>query len=463
MDPNRFLCLRWSRQSGKTLVVSVLILWTALTKPASHIAVVAPSLRQSKYVLRRIALFAEKLPRGRVRQIQKTRIDFTNGSTIEAFPNNPSTIRGPSLNLVYCDEMGFIRDDEELYDSVLFTISTTGGRFIVSSTPGSKENLFYKICNDTTFSRYHVTWKEALEPNGHLKEDVLDAIRKQLEGDPWRWQREMMAEFAEDEESFFPLKLITSAIDQNLTYLSLAERVQARSLNVGVDFGKHHDHSVVAVADLDMTSKIASLIHLHQFPLETDYGTVIGYIKGLTERWNKVTRIMTDATGVGDVVTSDMKKAGLENIWPITFNVQTKTDILENLHRMLAKNQLKLVYDGELISEMNCEKFELNKTGQLIFSHPPGTHDDRLWAVALACHGVRFAASLTEYHPFAATGRNPNYIGPSFDMRRLRPGASTYTPRPGDPGGVVVHGQLWCWFCRRPVLTRPHICEKPPN
>jgi len=112
MDPNRFLCLRWSRQSGKTLVVSVLILWTALTKPASHIAVVAPSLRQSKYVLKRVALFAEKLPRGRVRQIQKTRIDFTNGSTIEAFPNNPSTIRGPSLNLVYCDEMGFIRDDE---------------------------------------------------------------------------------------------------------------------------------------------------------------------------------------------------------------------------------------------------------------------------------------------------------------------------------------------------------------
>jgi hypothetical protein len=230
-----------------------------------------------------------------------------------------------------------------------------------------------------------------------------------------------------------------------------------------VDFGKHHDHSVVAVADLDMTSKIASLIHLHQFPLETDYRTVIGYIKGLTERWNKVTRIMTDATGVGDVVTSDMKKAGLENIWPITFNVQTKTDILENLHRMLAKNQLKLVYDNELISEMNCEKFELNKTGQLIFSHPPSTHDDRLWAVALACHGARFAASLTEYHPVAAIGRNPNYIGPSFDLRRLRPGASTYSPRPGDPAGVVVRGQLWCWFCRRPVLTRQHTCEKPPD
>jgi len=354
--------------------------------------------------------------------------------------------------------MGFIRDDEELYDSVLFTISTTGGRFIVSSTPGSKENLFYKICNDTTFSRYHVTWKDALEPNGHLREDVLDASRKQLEGDPWRWQRKMMAEFAEDEESFFPLKLITGAIDQNLSYYSLADQVQGRNLNVGVDFGKHHDHSVVAVADIDFTTKIASLIHLHQFPLETDYGKVIGYIKGLTERWNKVARIMTDATGVGDVVTSDMSKAGLENIWPIAFNVQTKTDILENLHRMLAKNQLKLVYDDELISEMNCEKFELNKSGQLIFSHPPSTHDDRLWALALACHGVRFATSQTEYHPFAATGRNPNSLMPNIDIRRLWPGANI--PRPGDPSGVYVRRKLWCWACRKQVTTRPHVCEK---
>jgi hypothetical protein len=268
----------------------------------------------------------------------------------------------------------------------------------------------------------------------------------------------MMAEFAEDEESFFPLKLITGAIDQNLSYYSLAERVQGRSLNLGVDFGKHHDHSVVAVADLDMTTKIASLIHLHQFPLETDYGTVIGYIKGLTERWSKVTRIMTDATGVGDVVTSDMTKAGLENVWPISFNVQTKTDILENLHRMLAKNQLKLVYDSELISEMNCEKFELNKSGQLIFSHPPSTHDDRLWALALACHGARYAASLTEYHPVAAIGRNPNSLMPNIDLRRLRPGANL--PRPGDPPGLYIHGQLWCWACRRPVTRRPHICEK---
>ena len=334
-----------------------MIIWTALTTPGSYIGVVSPSLRQSKYVLRRIAVLASGLPPGRIGRIQKTRIEFSNGSVVEAFPNNPNTIRGPSLQLLYCDEMNFIRDDLELYDSVLFTLATTGGRFIASSTPGSKEGLFYKICTDHTlgFSRHHVTWKDALEPKGPLRDKILRAIRKQLEGDPWRWSREMDAEFVEDQESFFPLKLITGAVDGDLSYASAAERVSGRSLYLGLDFGKHHDHSVVAVVDYDVQTKVASLIHLKQFELETDYEAVIGYVKGLAERWSKVVRITTDNTGVGDVVTSDMRKAGIERIWGVDLNAPVKTDVLENLHRMLAKKQLKLVYDPELIGEMNCE------------------------------------------------------------------------------------------------------------
>jgi len=371
-------------------------------------AVVSPSHRQSKTVIRRIALFAEMLPKGWVREVQRTKIDFSNGSVVEAFPNNPSTIRGPTLNLVYCDEMNFIRDDEELYDAILFTISTTDGTFIASSTPGSKENLFYKICNDPgfKFSRHHVTWKDALVPKGPLKESVLTAIRKQLEGNPWRWRREMDAEFAEDEESFFPLKLITRAVDESLEYTPLSESVHGRSLYVGLDFGKHHDHSVIAVVDYDTQTKTASLIHLMHFPLETEYETVIGYVKGLSERWNRVIKITTDETGVGDVITTDMRKAGLENIWGVNLNVQSKTDILENLHRLLAKKQLRLVYDSALIGEMNCEKFELNKSGQLVFSHPSGAHDDRLWALALACHGLRYGTGAPKYQSAIVIGRS---------------------------------------------------------
>jgi len=37
--------------------------------------------------------------------------------------------------------------------------------------------------------------------------------------DPWRWQREMLAEFSEDEEAWFSYRLIDSAVDDHLEYV----------------------------------------------------------------------------------------------------------------------------------------------------------------------------------------------------------------------------------------------------
>jgi hypothetical protein len=58
----------------------------------------------------------------------------------------------------------------------------------------------------------------ALEPNGPLKKVILEKIQRQLAADPWRWKREMEAEWAEDEDVWLSQKLITSCIDPNLEY-----------------------------------------------------------------------------------------------------------------------------------------------------------------------------------------------------------------------------------------------------
>ena len=47
--------------------------------------------------------------------------------------------------------------------------------------------------------------------------------------------------------------------------------------------------------------------------------------------------------------------------------------------------------------EMNSERSELMKSGQLQFSHPSGTHDDSLWALALAVYASRLERPV--YHP----------------------------------------------------------------
>jgi len=52
---------------------------------------------------------------------------------------------------------------------------------------------------------------------------------------------------------------------------------------------------------------------------------------------------------------------------------------------------LHIPYDPELLNELNVERFELSKTGKLLFNHPPGTHDDRFWALALSVYAAEMA------------------------------------------------------------------------
>jgi phage terminase large subunit-like protein len=219
---NQFSAARWCRQSGKSFIVAAFLLWYALVEDDRHIAIVAPSFRQSKLVLRKIAGFAAYPSiRPYVDRTLRTKVYLLNRSQIECFPNNPDTIRGPTLNLILADELNFCADDEDLYDAVLFTLGTTDGKFIATSTPWTTDSIFYKIWNDPDYEDYfrsHVTWKDAQEPKGPLRKNILDKIRKQLSSDPFRWSREMEAEWAEDEDAYFPQDLITSCQNSELEY-----------------------------------------------------------------------------------------------------------------------------------------------------------------------------------------------------------------------------------------------------
>jgi phage FluMu gp28-like protein len=223
LDEAQFVVARWCRQSGKSHAISAKLLWECLHNPGFNVVVVAPSLRQSKIVIRKVSAFLRYLPKSVCPKPLKTKLEFYNGSQIQAFPNKPETIRGePGVHLVYIDEFNYVPDDSDIYDAVVYTLSTTNGKFIATSTPGSRDSIFYHMCDPadeaySDVSRHHISFEDALEPNGPLKRPILEKLRRQIMAtDPWRWSREMLAEFAEDEDAWFPMSLITSAIDQNL-------------------------------------------------------------------------------------------------------------------------------------------------------------------------------------------------------------------------------------------------------
>ncbi|HYY91578.1 MAG TPA: terminase family protein [Candidatus Dormibacteraeota bacterium] len=419
LDNSRFRVARWARQTGKSTTIVALSLYNALVKGAKRIVILAPSLRQSRKLIHRIGSLIPKewswILAGRR---LKTRLEFANGSTIEALPNSPETIRGETCDLIILDEAAYVRWDRELYDSTIYAITTTDGSFLAVSTPGSRDSLFYEMCeNDDLFgefSRHHVSYRDALEPNGPLKQKVVDSLRVQMRQDPWRWQREMEAEFAEDEEAFFPLSLLTSCISYDLkTYnetTMMTGTVPEGIYYIGCDLGKKQDHSVVAVTEKKQGQ--VNLIHMKQFKLGTDYSHIMGYLNRLGQRLSTVKRTVIDQTGVGEFFVEQAIKEGIKQPEGVLLTIPEKEARMFYLRHLMEEGKLHISHDTDLMNEMNVEQYQLMKTGQIQFSNPTGTHDDRLWALALAVYPSRFETPT--YHPVAIPGKHVGSLMPNL-------------------------------------------------
>jgi phage FluMu gp28-like protein len=400
-ERNQFLAARWCRQSGKSWTISALLLNYALNHDDCYIAVVGPSWRQTKLNIRRISYFLRKLPSQEGILAQRTRICFKNDSVIEAFPNNPDTIRGPTLNVVWWDETNFTANDGDLYDSILFTLGTTDGKLICTSTPWNTDSLFWKMCNHkdySDFARHHVTWEQAQEPNGPLRRGILEKIKRQFGEDQMRWRREMEAEWAEDEDTWLPQSLIAQCIG---TEKNCGEDLQpwdtskgySGELFAGLDLAQTRDYCVLAVSE--RVNDRLFLRHLKVFQQPTKYATVIGYLKALQDRWEGFQRVRVDNTREGPSIISDMEEAGISNVEGVTFNTSRKSEMASLLkERMMTQRFFypfltwERPYRGDICSEMNIERFELRRDGAISFSHPHGTHDDVWWAVALSVYAT---------------------------------------------------------------------------
>jgi phage FluMu gp28-like protein len=400
-EANQFTAARWCRQSGKTQTVSALLLKYAVSHPDVAIGVVGPSWRQSKRIITRIASFTHKLPAGIAFKPQKTMLHFVNGSSIEAFPNNPETIRGPTLHVVYADEFNFVANDQDLYDAILYTLGTTDGKFVCSSTPWHTDSVFYKIFNHKDYKNFktsHVTYEQALYPNGPLKPNIIGQIRTQMGDDFSRWQREMMADWVEDDNVWLNQSLIASCIGTEKNggvdlQLFNPESSHQGDFYAGLDPAQTKDYHVLSV--VESVGEKLLLRHLKIFPHPTYDASVLGYIKALQDRWGGFQKIRVDITREGPSFIADMENAGINNAEGVSFSVPRKSEMASLLKKRMQDGRFlypllsfEKPYRGDICSELNVERFALRADGGLSFSHPTGTHDDVFWSIALAVYAT---------------------------------------------------------------------------
>jgi hypothetical protein len=222
------------------------------------------------------------------------------------------------------------------------------------------------------------------------------------------WDREVEASWTEAAHTFFPIDLIAACVDPELgntespnSYIEDIEKADPQKLKgsyyAGLDLAKQVDFSVLAVVQR-MESGEIRLIHKRQLPRGTPYPEVIAYVVRAHQIFN-LDGLFVDKTGIGDAVVDELERIDVRNIQGVFFTDVEKENMLNQLKLLMEKKLLKILgEDKQLIAQINEQQYEYLKPKtareriHLKFWHPPGRHDDQLYALALACRASLEAA-----------------------------------------------------------------------
>ncbi len=165
---NRFTIAKWARQSGKSTIVSAILLYLILFNANYRILIVAHMHNKAKEVLEVAKQMYELLPQFLQHGILswgKASIHLGNGSMLKTAGTSGSSGRGGTYNMIYLDEFAHVMPHlaEEFFKSVMPVISSgKQTKVVITSTPRGL-NMFYRLWNDSEngkneYHRSEINW-----------------------------------------------------------------------------------------------------------------------------------------------------------------------------------------------------------------------------------------------------------------------------------------------------------------
>jgi phage FluMu gp28-like protein len=386
---------------GKSLVFSRKNLWLIYTKPKIESLIISSTQRQSMimfdycyHTIQTNTLMREMMKHpGTTRTT--IRLKPPLGGRLVALPCSPDKLRGYHPDWVFIDEASIV-PSEMITSEIIMMLTKPNASLVMSGTPMAFEHAFRKAFLDgKRYSVHHYpSYSSPL-----VSQEQLAEWREMMTKE--EWEREVEALWIEAAHAFFPMDLIVACVNPELgnldspsAYVEDIEKVNSEQLKgpyyAGLDLGKQVDFSVLAVVQR-MESGEVRLIHKRQFSLGTPYPDVVAYVTRAHQTFN-FGGLFVDKTGIGDAIVDELEEIQVCNVKGVFFTDVEKENMLNHLKLLMEKKLLKILGDDkQLIAQINEQQYEYlkPKTAQerihLKFWHPPGRHDDQLYALALAC------------------------------------------------------------------------------
>lgn len=362
----RFLAAAIGRQYGKSTICTLRLFKRATQKRGLYYWV-SPVVTQAREQLTRALIAYKPLIRDVNRSFME--VSLVNGSRIAyRGSDRPDSLPGATLDGVVVDEAGIVKNS--LWPQVIRPMLAVKNGFAdIIGTPRGR-NWFHDIYHrgGEDWDTHHAS----SNASPFFPETEFEAVRK---GTPERiFRQEYLAEFLDQSGEVF--RGIQECIAGELEDPDLLKKHYI----MGVDLAKHEDFTVITIMDIERNH----LVYFERFN-QIEWPIQKRRIYKAARRYNA--KIILDATGVGDPIYDDLKRAGL-HVQPVKFTNQIKQHLIENLQMLIELRKITFPHVPDLINELQLFAMDKTPGGLTKYSAPPGYHDDCVISLALACRDL---------------------------------------------------------------------------
>ncbi len=309
------------------------------------------------------------------------------GAIIYRSLDDPDNARGHTADGVIIDEVGDVKA-AAWYEVLRPMLIDTQGWLWAVGTPNG-HNWFWVEHTNAADREDSIAWQAptlgvAIEDGKlvrkpHLLENT--AIEFEEIEQIWRtvparvFEQEILAEFVEEAGGVFRrVRAAATATAQ--------DKAQDDHRYVfGIDWGKHHDFTVVMVLDATTNEQV----YMDRFNM-IDYAVQMGRLRALAERFGPM-QVVPESNSMGEPLIEQLLRDGLP-VQPFLTTNASKAQVIDGLALAFERGDLKILDDKVLIGELEAYEAVRLPSGMLRYSAPEGMHDDTVIALALAWDSI---------------------------------------------------------------------------
>jgi hypothetical protein len=388
-----------SRQIGKTLMATNLLLYYAINSPESYNVLVSPIFAQSKKCFLDLSKAAgHNNPLIVSTNASELIMQFRNGSTIRMVSGESrQNLRGFTVSgILVIDEAAFL--DEELWNEVLMpTTVIRGQKVLFISTPNGYN--WFKTIYEYGQSPEHPDWKSyritSLD-NPYMSQAVLDMAKITLPEKAYL--QEYLGQFTEGGGSVFDFGDCTT-----IEYYKPGPD-KGKKYYGGLDLAIANDWTVLTVFDED-----GNMVDFFR-ENKSSWEQIIGRVAEKIKHWSAYT--LVEKNSIGSVVFEQLQKiCGPNLVGGFNTTQESKQNIIEDLKKAFAQHEIRIptkTLNPQLHVELASFAYKMLPSGKIQYEGGGGVEDDCVMSLAIAHNCYRSKKSRGVYAVYS--GVTPDNI-----------------------------------------------------